>query len=140
MKLVHIIILSVLLIGACRSGKSNATDTKLTTTLTGMSDTTTITKADTLPLIVQFYSIGEGINSESKVVMDVFLAQQEKKYNTTISYQTFAWGREGEFDCCFRLANLNKQQRKDFISELKKQFNDKSLVHVSEDLTCRYIR
>jgi hypothetical protein len=64
MKLSHILLLSILLIGACRSGKSNATDTKLSATLPAMNDTTVITKEDTLPLIVQFYSIGEGINSE----------------------------------------------------------------------------
>ena len=140
MKLLDIVILSVLFFAACRSGKSNTPDSKLITTLPLMSDTTLITKSDTLPLIVQFYSIGEGINSESKVVMDVFITQQEKKLNTTIGYQTFAWGREGEFDCCFRLSNLNMKQRKDFTAELNKQFNEKSLVHVSENQICRYIR
>ncbi len=140
MKSIHLILFALLITAACNSAKTNATGKNLTNTLPAMSDTTAITSLDTLPLIVQFYSIGEGINNESKVVMDVFITQQQKKYNTSISYQKVAWGREGEFDSCFRLSNLSSENRKSFISELKNLFNEKSLVHIYENQTCRYIR
>lgn len=140
MKLTHLILLAVLIAAACNTSKTNVSGKNISNTLSSMSDTTAITSLDTLPLIVQFYSIGEGVNSESKIAMDVFIKHQEKKYNTTISYQSVAWGREGEFDCCFRLSNLSLENKASFIGELKNQFNDKSLVHVYENQTCRHIR
>ncbi|MEO8151231.1 MAG: hypothetical protein ABI723_26605 [Bacteroidia bacterium] len=149
-----VMMLPVLLIVGCASKKSvsgTSTVQPQTSTTTNdtpvqsqtsktMNDSTPITRADTLPLIVEFYSIGEGVKSEPKTRLDGFIKDYEKILKQSISYQVISWGREGEYDACFRLANLNEEQRHTFIAELKKLYDEKSMVHVLENQTCQHIR
>lgn len=141
MKSICIMMLPVLLIVSCASKKNvNNKAAVQTQTEKIMNDTTAITINDTLPLIVQFYSIGTGINANSKTALDNYISEYEKLLKKSISYQVVHWGREGEYDACFRLANLDEEQRHTFISELKKLYDENSRVHILENQNCRYVR
>ncbi|MBL7926125.1 MAG: hypothetical protein JNK61_04370 [Bacteroidia bacterium] len=105
-----------------------------------MSDTTAIAVNDTLPLVVQFYSIGEGINPQSQVLLDIFIAAQSKKYSVSIRSVIVPWGREGEYDACFRLSLLNEQQKAALLKEVSQLFNESSRVHVLLNQPCKFAK
>lgn len=137
MKSLLITVTILTLINACHAGKTTVNQATATTT---MNDTAPLLKTDTLPLMVQFYSIGEGIDGTALGLLDAFMVNKEKELGKSITGISVPWGREGEFDKCYRLANLNAKQRKNLISELRKIFNDKNLVHIKENEPCKHFR
>jgi hypothetical protein len=105
-----------------------------------ISDTTALTAQDTLPLIVQFYSIGEGISTSSQTKLDDFISIQSNKYKVQIQAITVPWGREGEYDACFRLSALNKTQREQLVKDISGVFNTTSRVHIITNQPCQFIK
>ena len=90
------------------------------------------TSEETFPLIVQFYSKGEGIDSKTNNAFVKFLDSYPKK----ISYEPTLWGREGEIDYCLKLSELSAAEQTDFIKKAKDLLSKSALVHVNEGAKC----
>ena len=139
MKSVFLIIVLAVVTG-CASKKNPSSNSEKTTQVNSMNDTTSISKNEILPLIVQFYSIGTGVKAETITMLDTYTADFEKASGKKVIYQKVPWGREGEVDACFRLSGLNDEQRQTFISGLKRLYTDEHHVHILENQACHYIR
>ncbi len=86
---------------------------------------------------VSFISIGTGIDREAKQQFLDFIKEYEIKHNVKIDTETATWGREGEIDYCLKLSELNSDDQRKFISDVKKLLKDNSLVQFSENTECR---
>ncbi len=92
----------------------------------------TITEEETYPLVVSFYSKGEGIDNKVNEAFVKFLASYTKK----IVYEPTHWGREGEIDYCLKLSKLPPAEHADFIKKAKDLLSKSALVHVNENAKC----
>lgn len=84
-------------------------------------------------LSVSFYSIGTGTDQAAREKFDKFIAE----YTPKVTAQSKRWGREGEIDYCFRLAELTPQQQADFVKKAREVLASSKLVHVNENAPCR---
>ncbi len=92
------------------------------------------TMSDTYPLVVQFYSKGEGIDSKTNDAFTKFMDTYPKK----ISYEPTHWGREGEIDYCLKLSELSSPEQADFVKKAKEVLSKSTLVHVNENAACAH--
>jgi hypothetical protein len=88
-------------------------------------------------LNVSFISIGSGINHDALKAYDKFIADYEKNHGVDLQFEVIHWGREGETDYCFKLAELKEKKQADFIAETQKVLKGKEHVIVSENFRCR---
>ncbi len=86
---------------------------------------------------VSFYSIGTGINYKAKEEFLALVAAFEKRKKVNLPYETVQWGREGETNLCFNLADLNEEQQKTFIVESKDKLKNAVNVRCSENTPCK---
>ncbi|MBI3501267.1 MAG: hypothetical protein HY063_05675 [Bacteroidetes bacterium] len=93
---------------------------------------TPTTADDTYPLVVQFYSKGEGIDSKTNDAFVKFMDTYLKK----ISYEPTHWGREGEIDYCLKLSELSSTEQAEFIKKAKDLLAKSTLVHVNDNAKC----
>jgi len=90
----------------------------------------------TTPVIrlkVSFISIGQGINFEATKYFPKVIEEFNKKHKVKLSYELIPWGREGEFNYCF------KEQKKidEFIIYAKKEMSKYENVEFHENpLNC----
>lgn len=87
-------------------------------------------------LIVSFISIGEGTDRQGRETLDGVLADWKTKKGKEITFESVAWGREGENDFCFRINNLNEKEQQMFVSDMKTAFKGRSLVQITENQPC----
>jgi hypothetical protein len=90
-----------------------------------------------MPLIVSFYSIGQGIDRGQKEKLMAYLQESEKKEGQKIEYSEVHWGREGETDFCFPLKGFSDKQVTDFIKGVKQALNTAEHVHFLQNQVCR---
>lgn len=83
-----------------------------------------------------FYSIGEGTDGPAINNFREYIAAFNSSEKVNLSYESNAWGREGEIDFCFLLEELSAKQRIKFIEGAKKLFTEKNLVHLAENGRC----
>jgi hypothetical protein len=88
---------------------------------------------ETSRFIVSFYSPGNGIDHEMKSKYQSFLTENY----STISYNTAKWGREGEVDLCFDLAEWSEKDQIHFINESKDLLSSSDKVNFYENKACR---
>lgn len=91
-------------------------------------------------LIVSFISIGEGTDRQGRETLDGVLADWKTKKGKEITFESVAWGREGENDFCFRINNLNEKEQQMFVSDMKTAFKGRSLVQITENQPCIHKR
>jgi len=91
-------------------------------------------------LIVSFISIGEGTDRNGKEMLESFMNDWKTKQKKEVTYETIGWGREGEADFCFPLKELNEQEQKQFVSEIRGKFKGHDLVQFAENEPCRHKR
>lgn len=91
-------------------------------------------------LIVSFISIGEGTYRQGRETLDGVLADWKTKKGKEITFESVAWGREGENDFCFRINNLNEKEQQMFVSDMKTAFKGRSLVQITENQPCVHKR
>lgn len=91
-------------------------------------------------LIVSFISIGEGTDRQGRETLDGVLADWKTKKGKEITFESVAWGREGENDFCFRINNLNEKEQQMFVSDMKTAFKGRSLVQITENQPCVHKR
>src|SRR4051812_8836682 len=104
---------------ACKSSSETTGTTPSTMTPEQTLVNTDSTKnGDIYALLVNFYSIGSGTENELMRKMEDFIGDYTLKIKKNIDFEKYGWGREGETDYCFRLAELSQPERKDFIAAL----------------------
>ncbi len=91
-------------------------------------------------LIVSFISIGEGTDRQGRETLDGVLTDWKTKKGKEITFESVAWGREGENDFCFRINNLNEKEQQMFVSDMKTAFKGRSLVQITENQPCVHKR
>lgn len=142
---------------ACKTQQNNTgsdTKTQNTVVTTGVENAPVSDAAETAPdkqtqaqslkdmkyrFIVSFISIGEGTDRNAKAVFETVLQKWQDK-GQKIDYISAPWGREGEVDFCFPLAELSESEKGLFISEMRERLKSSSLVQFFENETCRHIR
>lgn len=92
--------------------------------------------AATVPLKIQFFSIGQGIDYKLKASFLEWLKNYAAPAGKTLDYQEKYWGREGETDICFTLNDWQPANKAAFIAEAKKFVSGSKLVHVFENESC----
>ena len=87
-------------------------------------------------LIVSFYSPGNGIDHKA---LELFSTEILSK-NENITYSAVRWGREGERDYCFLLAELSAEEQIAFVEEVNTLLGSVRRVHILENQECRQIK
>jgi hypothetical protein len=116
---------------SCKSKKETAKSAEKNS-----SAVTNTTEAPvTYKLIVSFISKGAGTDGSKRTA---FLAYVDGHPNKP-AYKTINWGREGETDYCFNLAELpSKKDYVNFIEEVRKITSGSDLVNVAENAECQH--
>jgi hypothetical protein len=86
----------------------------------------------TYALVVSFFSPGNGTDGEA---FDRFEAML-KKQAPAPAHVTSRWGREGEHDECFTLAELDEAKKRAFIGKVKEAIGGSKRVNVKLDAEC----
>ncbi len=80
-------------------------------------------------VVASFISHASGIDAQKFDAIENFAKAHAKKP----TYDLLAWGREGERDLCFHLKELNKDEQKAFVEELKKLAQGSDRVFINEN-------
>ena len=99
-----------------------------------------IAEMTTHRLVVSFISIGEGISNSGKEMVENYITQSESKYQVKIARIAKNWGREGETDFLFSLAELNDGQQAEFINGLRELVKSNNLIQIEENKPVRAYR
>ncbi len=127
---------------ACKTSKSNKKNETISAKSTESLVTDSVVIKDTVAkkdqgpmydLIVSFISIGSGIDGKSVKILDNFIIAFQQDKNVIITYKRIAWGREGETEYCFSLANLSKEMKEKFTVNVKSYFLDNQLIALYEN-------
>jgi len=81
-------------------------------------------------LVVNFISIGAGIDHKIQKKFLEYIHQFQKDKNIKLTYILEPWGREGEQKYIFDLSTISSKRKKEFISSTKKMFEGNKLVQV----------
>jgi hypothetical protein len=84
-------------------------------------------------LIVSFYSPGNGIDHKALALFSTEILSK----NENITYSKVSWGREGERDYCFQLAELSAEQQVAFIKEVNTLLGSVKRIRILENQECR---
>jgi hypothetical protein len=87
---------------------------------------------DSYRLVVEFFSIGQGIDIKANDEFVKFLNTYIKK----IEYTPTHWGREGEVDYCLKLSELSTLDQANFVKKTKEILSSSKLVHINENAKC----
>jgi len=90
-----------------------------------------------MPVIVSFYSIGQGIDRGQTEKLLGYIQTYEKKAGKKIEYSEVHWGREGETDFCFPLHGFSDSEVTDFLKGAKDVLNTAEHVHFLQNQICR---
>ncbi len=80
-------------------------------------------------LAIGFNSIGSGIDAAAFDKIEAYIKAHPKKP----AYELIPMGREGERDICMSLKEMNKDEQKTFIDEIKKMSKTSDRVQVNEN-------
>lgn len=119
--------LILVVLSAC-SSKKGPTDT--TEVLEGIEANVSIIPSR---LIVSFYSPGNGIDHRALALFSADILSK----NENITYSTVSWGREGERDYCFQLAELSAEEQVAFVEEVNTLLGSVKRVRILENQECR---
>lgn len=80
-------------------------------------------------LAIGFNSIGSGIDAAAFDKIEGYIKNHAKKP----TYELIPMGREGERDICMSLKEMNKDEQKTFIEEIKNMAKTSDRVQVNEN-------
>lgn len=90
--------------------------------------------ATTYPLVVSFISHGSGVPNYAVAQFNVIVNEFEQAYGP--AHRIVApWGREGEYDVCFTLADLTPDLQQRLIDELL-WLDPEPFTEVAENASC----
>lgn len=116
---------SSLLFMNCKSKSKATTSTEKTTGKNASDDGTKVQ----CRLVIGFNSIGSGIDATAYDKIEAYIKAHPKKP----AYDIIPMGREGERDICMSLKEMNKDEQKAFIEEIKKMAKTSDRVQVNEN-------
>jgi hypothetical protein len=124
----------------CKSSKKSVAQTEQIQNDSGKttSNTSNMNAAgeQLMPLKIQFFSIGQGIDFKLKESFLEWVKKYPVKGGKSLDYQEKYWGREGETDICFELKDWEPAAKATFIAEAKQFVSGSKLVHVFENESC----
>lgn len=83
-------------------------------------------------LLVNFISVGSGIDSRAMNQFDEFITRFSKENTVKLHYNTRHWGKEGEIEYVFNLKNLKSKQRKALKDSVQIMYKDNRRVQISD--------
>lgn len=86
---------------------------------------------------VSFISIGSGTDKNARKTFLDYLNDYEVKNKKKLIFEVVPWGREGETDYCFKLAELKEDEQTNFITNIKELLKQSKLVRYSENTACK---
>lgn len=120
----YIIVCFAIILASCHSAKTTQkAEVKTESTFTRFS--------------VSFISVGGGIDKKAKSKFLNFIKEFDSLNQVTINYNISKWGKEGETDYCFTLAELKPEQQAKFINDCIELFKDHKLVRFKENEPCK---
>jgi len=150
-KIIFVIILSAII--SCRENKTSTTSASQTSEVqqpvsssekkpdAGNDTSSTFGNHENaeviMPVIISFYSIGQGIDRSQTENLLAYIQSYEKKEGKKIEYSEVHWGREGETDFCFPMAGFSDNQVTDFLKGAKGALNAAEHVHFLQNQACR---
>jgi hypothetical protein len=87
--------------------------------------------AEKVRLVISFISQGEGIDRKMKGEFETWLATKQN-----VKYEVRPWGREGELNYCFAMANMSVQDQEAFVKEVRSFMGGRSLIVITENTWC----
>lgn len=87
-------------------------------------------------VLVSFNSEGGGPDAQSEERMNAYLAEQVRAQGHAIERKIHRWGREGEFNACFALTDMDAAGQAHFVSGLRAALGDTSRAVVKENERC----
>ena len=117
-----LVAVSTLVFGNCKTKSKTTASTPNTT----VADDGTKVQCR---LAIGFNSIGSGIDAKAFDKTEAFIKAHPKKP----AYELIPMGREGERDICMSLKEMNKDEVKAFIEELKNIAKTSDRMQVSEN-------
>lgn len=91
-------------------------------------------------LIVSFYSIGTGINSQARNRFIEYISRYEKAKAVKLAKEEVHWGREGEVDYCLQLKEIRPKERQKFILKIRSLLKNAKYVRIEENAPCKNMR
>jgi len=88
-------------------------------------------------IVVSFYSIGAGINTQARNALNNLLEEYTTQKNLPVHVEKRPWGREGEVDYCIDLKDLTQKDRQQFINKSKEYLASQDWVRIKENTVCR---
>lgn len=85
-------------------------------------------------LIVSFGSICCGTNKEAEKEIIQTISLYEKEKGVKLHRKKVYWGKEGEFDYCFKLSEISKTEQKKLIAKIKSIAERTKQVEVRENV------
>lgn len=91
------------------------------------------TSPATYALVVSFFSPGNGTDHAAFDTLTAIVAKLPKK----VAQVSSPWGKEGEHDECFTLAELDAKEKAAFVAQVKKDVGKSNRVTIKEDAACQ---
>lgn len=91
---------------------------------------------DTYRLIVSFTSKGAGVDAKTLAALESLVTTFSNKDGFLVKYDKITWGREGEFDYCFKMAGMKASKQDEFVKAVKNVTKDSPQVFITENAVC----
>jgi hypothetical protein len=86
-------------------------------------------------LVVKFASQCCGTDIASAQQLSDVISEFEKKLSIKLAFEHVWWGKEGEYNQCFKLEGMNDKMKAVFIAQVKSSITSK-LVRIEENIAC----
>jgi hypothetical protein len=83
-----------------------------------------------------FYSKGKGTDKTARKAFEEYLTSFEGSNMVKLAYDKISWGREGEYDLCFKLTELSPDMATEFVSGARQTLDGKQ-VRIKENTGCK---
>ena len=89
--------------------------------------------ADTYRLIVSFISKGAGTDATTLAALESLLTTFSNRDGFLVKYEKYTWGREGEYDLCFKMEGMKKAKKDEFVKSVKNCTKSSDLIIIKEN-------
>ena len=86
--------------------------------------------------VVVFNSWGAGVSRPTISTFNVIVAEYEANSGISLERHVVYWGREGEFNSCMPLSQLNASAQQNFVQDLRNNLEPGGRAFVLENAPC----